>query len=60
MWVILVTYRNKDSNVSQEAYKTYAEALAYLKSKEISQVDDYTFQDRENCIIYELKNVYIK
>ena len=60
MWVVLVTYNNKKVNVSQEAYKTYTEALVYLKSKEISQVNDYVFQDRENGIIYELKNVYIK
>lgn len=60
MWVILVTYKNKISNVSQEAYKTYNEALFEMKRKEITQLNEYKFYDEENEIQYELKNVYIK
>lgn len=60
MWVILVIFNNKQSNISQEAYKTYNEVLAEMKKKDIKQLDDYKFYDIENEIIYELKNVYIK
>jgi hypothetical protein len=60
MWVVLVIFNNKQSNISQEAYKTYNEALAEMKKKDIKQLDDYKFYDIENEIIYELKNVYIK
>lgn len=60
MWVVLVIFNNKQSNISQEAYKTYNEALAEMKKKDIKQLDDYKFYDVENEIIYELKNVYIK
>ena len=34
MWVVLVIFNNKQSNISQEAYKTYNEALAEMKKKE--------------------------
>lgn len=60
MWVVLVTYINKVSNVSQEAYRTYNEALSYLREKEIKQISDYVFYDEDREIKYELKNVYIK
>ncbi len=60
MWVVLVIFNNKQSNISQEAYKTYNEALAEMKKKDIKQLDDYKFYDIENEIIYELKSVYIK
>lgn len=60
MWVILVIFNNKQSNISQEAYKTYNEALAEMKKKDIKQLDDYKFYDIENEITYKLKNVYIK
>ena len=60
IWVVLVTFSNKQSNVSQESYRTYTEALAEMKKKDIQQIDDYVFYDIENEIKYELKNVYIK
>lgn len=61
MWVILVTFPNKQVNVSQEAYKTYTEAKAWiLKKDNIKSINDYMFYDMENDIKYELKNVYIK
>ena len=60
MWVVLVTFKDRTSNVSQEAYKTYDEALSWLRKKEIKQVSDYVFYDEDGKIKYELKNVYIK
>lgn len=61
MWVILVTFPNKQVNVSQEAYKTYTEAKAWiLKKDNIKSINDYMFYDMKNEIKYELKNVYIK
>ena len=61
MWVILVTYKNKQVNVSQEAYKTYLEARQEIMKKEnIKTITDYIYYDIDNEIQYELKNVYIK
>lgn len=61
MWVILVTYKNKQANVSQEAYKTYLEARQEITKKEnIKTITDYIYYDIDNEIQYELKNVYIK
>ena len=61
MWVILVTYKNKQANVSQEAYKTYLEARQEIMKKEnIKTITDYIYYDIDNEIQYELKNVYIK
>ena len=61
MWVILVTYKNKQANVSQEAYKTYLEARQEIMKKEnIKAITNYIYYDIDNEIQYELKNVYIK
>lgn len=60
VWVVLVTFNNKQSNVSQESYRTYSEAVSEMKKKDIQQLNDYVFYDIENEIKYELKNVYIK
>lgn len=61
IWVVLVTFSNKQVNISQEAYKTYIEARAWiLKKDNIKSINDYMFYDIENDIRYELKNVYIK
>lgn len=60
VWVVLVTFNNKQSNVSQESYRTYSEAVSEMKKKDIQQINDYVFYDIGNEIKYELKNVYIK
>ena len=61
LWVILVTFSNKQVNISQGAYKSYTEARALiLKNDNIKSINDYMFYDEENDIRYELKNVYIK
>lgn len=61
IWVVLVTFSNKQVNVSQEAYKTYNEAKSWILRKEnIKSINDYIFYDEENECKYELKNVYIK
>ena len=49
MWVVLVIFNNKQSNISQEAYKTYNEALAEMKKKDIKQLDDYKFIANPSC-----------
>ena len=60
-WVILVIYSNLEVNISQDAYKTYNEARAWvLKKHNVDIINDYRFFDRDNNIMYELKNVYIK
>lgn len=61
MWVVLVLFNNyKQANVSQEAYKTYDEALAEMRKKDLRQLTEYIFYDEDKEIKYELKNVYIK
>ena len=60
VWVVLITFNNKQSNISQESYRTYNEAISEMKRKDIQQINDYVFYDIENEIKYELKNVYIK
>lgn len=62
MWVVLVKYMKYKgaANVSQEAYKTYDEALAEMKSKNLVQINDYRFYDEEKETEYELKNIYLK
>lgn len=62
MWVVLVKYMKYKgaANVSQEAYKTYDEALAEMKNKNLIQINDYRFYDEEKETEYELKNVYLK
>lgn len=60
MWVILVIYKNKKANVSQQAYKTYTEARAEILAKDVKTITDYIYYDEDAEIQYELKNVSVK
>lgn len=62
VWVILVTYKDRTSNVN-EGYKTYNDARRAVVKKidndDLKMSGDYIFKDLQNDIVYELKSVYI-
>ena len=62
VWVILVTYEDRTSNVN-EGYKTYNDARRAVVKKidndDLKMSGDYIFKDLQNDIVYELKSVYI-
>lgn len=64
-WVVIVTYEDGTVNVSQEIYKKYesAKAFIYSRSDEIKEVlvlgvvGKVNYYDTKNKIKYEIKGV---
>lgn len=64
VWVLMVSYKDGTTNVSQEAYQTYHEAVEAVEDKIDPNykkiVNDYVTVDMERSIVYEIKTIFIK